>query len=127
MGQLIERPLCIVRYIGRQDVRNDKLSPLKNQAQEQDLNSDPIPLQAAGPKAQGATGLHFAMVEPLQAKDKRYCLNNEASQTWTINLPNKGLIKAPDGGNKTSTISFMSLKAMTVANQELALIRGTGL
>ncbi|KAJ9089121.1 hypothetical protein DSO57_1016217 [Entomophthora muscae] len=113
--------------VSLEGVKNEKLLPLENQAKEQDSNPNFIPLQAAGPKAQGATGLGFAMVEPLQAKDKSNCLNNEASQTQATNLPNKGLIKAPNGGNKTPTISFMRFKAMPVANEELILGRGTGL
>ncbi|KAJ9084528.1 hypothetical protein DSO57_1023516 [Entomophthora muscae] len=66
-------------------------------------------------------------VKPLQAEAKIDGQNGKASQTKEINTPNGGVIKAPNEGNKTSTISFMSLKSTPVANQEPFLEGGTGL
>ncbi|KAJ9086438.1 hypothetical protein DSO57_1004161 [Entomophthora muscae] len=57
--------------------------------------------------------------EPPQAEAKNDGLNGKASQTKEISTPK--------GGNKTSTISFMSLKSTLVANQEPSPEGGMGL
>ncbi|KAJ9081996.1 hypothetical protein DSO57_1008953 [Entomophthora muscae] len=100
--------------------------PLENRAQGWDLNPDPEFLRATGPKDQGATCLRFPEVKPLQDEANNDGPNGEASQTKGISAPNGGLIKALNGGNKISTISFMSLKSTLVANQETSLGEGTG-
>ncbi|KAJ9077047.1 hypothetical protein DSO57_1020310 [Entomophthora muscae] len=92
-----------------------------------DLNPDPESLQAAGPKDQGAACLYFPGVKLPQAEVKNDGTDDEASQTKGIIAPNNGTIKAPNGGNKIPTISFMSLKATPAANQESPPGEGTGL
>ncbi|KAJ9073730.1 hypothetical protein DSO57_1013153 [Entomophthora muscae] len=108
-------------------MRNDNHFPFETRALEQDSNADPDPPQTASPGDQGADCPCFSGVKPPQAEAKRDCQSNEASQTRAITPPNKGLIKAPNGGDKTPTISFVGLKATPVANQEPSLGRGMGL
>ncbi|KAJ9083726.1 hypothetical protein DSO57_1031817 [Entomophthora muscae] len=107
------------------NVRIDNSFPLETRAQGQDLNPDSESLQAAGPKDQGAACLRFPEVKPPQAEAKNDDPNDEASQTKGIITPNEGTIKAPNGGNKILTISFMSLKATPAANQESPPGEGT--
>ncbi|KAJ9089411.1 hypothetical protein DSO57_1013350 [Entomophthora muscae] len=87
----------------------DNSFPLEAQAQGRDSNPDPEFLQATSPKDQGATCLRFLGLSSR------------------IIAPNKGTINIPNGGNKISTISFMSLKATPVANQDSPPGEGTGL
>ncbi|KAJ9052221.1 hypothetical protein DSO57_1036436 [Entomophthora muscae] len=68
----------------------------------------------------------FPEVEPPQAEAKNDGPNGKASQTKGISVPNRGVIKAPNGGNETSIISFMSLKSTLAANQESSPEGGTG-
>ncbi|KAJ9076652.1 hypothetical protein DSO57_1024085 [Entomophthora muscae] len=93
-------------------VRIDNSFLLKTQAQEWDLNPDPKSPQTAC--------LHFLEVEPLQAEAK-----NDGPDG--ISAPNGGVIKAPNGGNETLTISFMSLSSTLMANQEPSPEEDTGL
>ncbi|KAJ9055445.1 hypothetical protein DSO57_1003942 [Entomophthora muscae] len=100
------------------NVRIDNSFLLETQAQEWDLNPDPESPQAAGPGDQGGYLPVFTGVKPLQAEANNDDPNGEAIQTKGIIVPNGGLIKVPNGGNETSTISFMGLKSTLVANQE---------
>ncbi|KAJ9060608.1 hypothetical protein DSO57_1029047, partial [Entomophthora muscae] len=109
------------------DVRIVNSFSLETRTQGWNLNPDPKSLQAAGPMDQGATFLHFLEAKPLQADAKNVVPNGEVSQTKGISAPNGGVIKFPNGGNKISTISFMSLKSTLVANQEPSTEGGTGL
>ncbi|KAJ9083427.1 hypothetical protein DSO57_1034821 [Entomophthora muscae] len=68
---------------------------------------------------------HFPEVKPPQADAKNVGPNGEASQIKEISVPNRGLIKAPNGGNRISTISFMSWKSTLVTNQESSPEGGT--
>ncbi|KAJ9078974.1 hypothetical protein DSO57_1001188 [Entomophthora muscae] len=108
-------------------VRINNSFPLETQAQGRDSNPDPKYLQAAGPEDQGATFLSFPGVKLPQAEAKNDGPNGKASQTKGIIAPNEETIKAPNGGNKISTISFMSLKATPAVNQESPSEEGTGL
>ncbi|KAJ9090041.1 hypothetical protein DSO57_1006740 [Entomophthora muscae] len=106
-------------------VRIDNSFTLETWAQGWDLNPVPESLQAASPMNQGATCLHFPEIEPPQAEAKNDGQNDKASQTKEISAPNGGVIKVPNGGNKTSIISLMSLKSTLVANQEPSPEGGT--
>ncbi|KAJ9074191.1 hypothetical protein DSO57_1008722 [Entomophthora muscae] len=83
-------------------------------------------IKAAGPADRGAACLCFPGVKPLQAEAKNDGPNGEASQIKGIITPNGGVIKAPNGGNKIPTISFMSLKSSWVTNQVQLLEENTG-
>ncbi|KAJ9084228.1 hypothetical protein DSO57_1026646 [Entomophthora muscae] len=96
----------------------DNYFPLETRAQGKDLSPDPEFLWATNPKDQRATCLRFPEVEPLQAEAKNDDSNNETSQTKGTIAPTEGKIKAPNGGNKIPTISFMSLKGTPATNQE---------
>ncbi|KAJ9089341.1 hypothetical protein DSO57_1013923 [Entomophthora muscae] len=100
-------------------VRIDNSSSLETWAQEQDSSPDP--------RFPWATCLCSPEVEPPQADTKNVGPYGKTGQTKGINPPNGGLIKAPNGGTKMATISFMNLKSKLVANQELSLEGGTGL
>ncbi|KAJ9075821.1 hypothetical protein DSO57_1032003 [Entomophthora muscae] len=63
-------------------------------AQGRNSNPDPESTQAAC--------LRFPEVELPQAEAKNDGPNDEAGQTKGIIAPNKGTIKAPNGGNKVS-------------------------
>ncbi|KAJ9080680.1 hypothetical protein DSO57_1022345 [Entomophthora muscae] len=78
------------------------------------------------PYIQRAACLCFPEVESPQADTKNAGPNGKVSQTKEISVPNGGVIKAPNGGNKTSTISFMSLKSTLAANKEPSPEGGTG-
>ncbi|KAJ9049408.1 hypothetical protein DSO57_1024952 [Entomophthora muscae] len=99
-------------------VRIDNSFTLETWAQGWDLNPKPRPPWAASPMDQGAAFPNFPDVKPLQAESKIDGQNGKASQTKEISMPNGGVIKTPNGGNETSTISFMSLKSTLVTNQE---------
>ncbi|KAJ9062254.1 hypothetical protein DSO57_1012702 [Entomophthora muscae] len=100
-------------------VRIDSSFPLETRAQGWDSTPEPESLQAAC--------LRFPGVEPLRAEANNDGPNDEASQTKGIIAPNKETIKAPNGGNRILTISFMSLKTTPAANQESPPGEGTGL
>ncbi|KAJ9074288.1 hypothetical protein DSO57_1007978 [Entomophthora muscae] len=70
-------------------------------AQGQNSNPDPESPQAAGPGDQGTACLCFPGMKPLQAEANNDGPNGEVSQTKGIIAPNEGVIKAPNGGNKT--------------------------
>ncbi|KAJ9061584.1 hypothetical protein DSO57_1019035 [Entomophthora muscae] len=108
-------------------IRIDNSFTLEIQAQGQDLNPDHEFLQTAGPGDQGAACPHFPGVKPLQAEANNHGPNDESSQNKGTIAPNEGVIKAPNGGNKITAISFMSLKSKLVSNQEPSLEEGTGL
>ncbi|KAJ9057203.1 hypothetical protein DSO57_1024858 [Entomophthora muscae] len=65
---------------------------------------------------QEAAYLRFPEVKPPQAEAQHDDLNGKVSQTKEISAPNGGVIKAPNEGNETSTISFMSLKSTLVVS-----------
>ncbi|KAJ9066630.1 hypothetical protein DSO57_1007704 [Entomophthora muscae] len=109
------------------DVRIDNSFFLETWAQDWDSNPDPESPRATSSMDQGAACPQFPEIEPLQAEAKNDDQNVKASQTKEISAPNGGVIKAPNGGNKTSTISFMSLKSTLLANQEQSSEGGTGL
>ncbi|KAJ9060734.1 hypothetical protein DSO57_1027780 [Entomophthora muscae] len=109
------------------NVRIDYSSSLETQAWEQDLNPNPRFPQAAGPMDQRASCLCSPEVKSLQADTKNVGSYGKTGQTKKINAPNEGLIKAPNGGTKMTTISFMNLKSMLVANQEPSPEGGAGL
>ncbi|KAJ9083124.1 hypothetical protein DSO57_1037878 [Entomophthora muscae] len=90
-------------------VRIDNSLTLETWAKGQDLNPEPKYPQAAGPGNQEAACPCFPGVKPQQAEANNDGPNGEASQTNGIIAPNGGVIKAPNGGNRIPTISFMSL------------------
>ncbi|KAJ9083930.1 hypothetical protein DSO57_1029490 [Entomophthora muscae] len=107
-------------------VRIDNSFTLKTWTQGWDSNPDPESPWATRPGDRGAACPRFPGVKPQQAEAKNDGPNGEASQTKGIIAPNGGVIKAPNGGNKISTISFMSLKFTLVDDQESSPEEGTG-
>ncbi|KAJ9050709.1 hypothetical protein DSO57_1012040 [Entomophthora muscae] len=93
-----------------------QFSPLKNQAQEWDLDHEPKILWEAGPMDQEPARLHLSEIEPLQADTKNAGLCSETGQTKEIIAPKGRLITAPNRGTEAATISFMNLKSTPVAN-----------
>ncbi|KAJ9077973.1 hypothetical protein DSO57_1011508 [Entomophthora muscae] len=107
-------------------VRIDISFTLETWDQGQDSTPDPGFLQTSSSIDQGTACPRFPEIETPQAEAKNDGLNGKESQTKGINAPNGGLIKAPIGGNKISTIRFMSLNSTLVANQEPSPEEGTG-
>ncbi|KAJ9068974.1 hypothetical protein DSO57_1023184 [Entomophthora muscae] len=113
-------------YLGN-PVRIENSLTLETWAKGQDYTPELKCLQAARPGDQGAACPRFPRVKPLQAEAKNDGVNGEATQTKGIIAPNGEVIKAPNGGNKIPTTSFMSLKSTLVASQEPFPEEGTGL
>ncbi|KAJ9062528.1 hypothetical protein DSO57_1009873 [Entomophthora muscae] len=110
----------------RSSIRIYNSFTLESWAEGRDLNPEPKFSRAVRPRDQGAACLCSPGVKPIQSEAKHDGPNGEASQTKGIIVPNGGVIKAPNRGEKIPTISFMSLKSILVANQEPSPEEGTG-
>ncbi|KAJ9067577.1 hypothetical protein DSO57_1037761 [Entomophthora muscae] len=113
-------------FIHTLGVRIDNSFPLEIWAQGRDPNPDPEFPWAASPKDQGAACTCFPEVKPMQAEANNDGPDDEVSQIKGIIAPNKEIIQVPNEGNEILIISFMSLKATPVANQEPPPGEGTG-